>query len=82
MSDRDTCTYELKDGHELVYIGTTNDLERRKREHENSGKKFTRMNKTSNFMTEEGAMKKEKEDLARYRRNQGRYPRYNTDPNG
>ena len=79
---RETVTYELKDGKKTVYIGTTNDPERREKEHKDSGKKFTKMDITSRKMTEEGAKKKETEKLERYRKNQGRNPKYNKDSDG
>jgi len=44
---RDTVTYDLKDGHRVVYRGTTDDPERREREHHAEGKRFTRMTITS-----------------------------------
>ena len=43
----DTVTYELKRGNEVVYVGTTNDPERREQEHQESGKNFGHMNITS-----------------------------------
>ena len=80
---RDTRTYDLKDGRETVYRGSTNDLERRERQHRKEGKKFTRILPTSRKMTEEGARKKESENLERYRRNHGgRNPKYNKDNDG
>ncbi len=78
----DTVTYELKQGNKTVYVGTTNNPERRAREHERLGKKFTKMNITSRRMTEEGAKKKEAEKLKTYRANQGRNPIYNKDSDG
>ena len=40
---RDTVTYELKQGNTVVYVGTTNDPERREQEHD-EGKQFSHMN--------------------------------------
>lgn len=80
---QDTVTYELKKGNEVLYVGTTNDTERRKKEHVDSGKQFGHMNITSRKMTEEGAMKKEEERLDTYRQNHsGNNPKYNKDNNG
>ncbi|NRB64676.1 MAG: GIY-YIG nuclease family protein [Saprospiraceae bacterium] len=79
---RDTVTYELKVGNEVVYVGTTNDPERREKEHLDAGKKFGHMNITSKKMTEGGAMKKEAERLATYRKNQGKNPKYNKSLDG
>lgn len=79
---RKTVTYRLKDGHQTVYIGTTNNPERRQEEHRDAGKRFTRMESTSRRMTEAGATKKEAEQLKNYRSNHGKNPRYNKDSDG
>ena len=78
----DTVTYELKRGNEVVYVGTTNDPERREQEHKESGKNFGHMNITSRKMTEDGAKKKEAGRLETYRQNQGKNPQYNKDLDG
>jgi predicted GIY-YIG superfamily endonuclease len=78
MSNRDTVTYELKQGNKVVYVGTTNNPDRRQQEHDKSGKNFSKMNITSRKMTEEGAMKKESSRLDTYRKNHsGSNPKYN-----
>jgi predicted GIY-YIG superfamily endonuclease len=78
VSNRDTVTYELKQGNKVVYVGTTNKPERRQQEHESLGKRFSTMNVTSRKMTEDGAMKKEASRLETYRKNhQGVNPKYN-----
>lgn len=79
---RDTVTYELKKGNKVVYVGTTNDPERREREHRDSGKDFGHLKITSRKMTEKGAKKKEEERLATYRKNRGKNPKYNKDSDG
>ena len=80
---RNTMTYALHDGRKKVYIGTTDDLERRRREHEQEGKHFTRMERTSRRMTEERAQKKEAEQLKSFRHgHDGRNPRYKKDSKG
>ena len=79
--ERDTVTYELKDGNTIVYIGTTNDSERREEEH--GDKEFSHMNITSRRMTEEGAKKQEAEKLETYRKNHGgKNPKYNKKSGG
>jgi predicted GIY-YIG superfamily endonuclease len=40
---RDTYNYVLKQGRKIVYRGITNDPDRRLKEHENSGKRFSHM---------------------------------------
>lgn len=82
IKKRDTVTYELKDGNKIVYIGTTNNPERRLKEHEREGKDFSKMIITSVKMTKEGAKRKEGEQLETYRKNQGRNPKYNKDSDG
>lgn len=79
---RETVTYELKNGNEVVYVGTTNDPERREQEHRDAGKKFGSINVTSKKMTDDEAKKKEAERLATYRKNQGKNPKYNKDSDG
>ena len=80
---RDTINYDLKDGKKIVYRGTTNDPERREKQHREEGKKFTHLLPTSRKMTREGAKKKESEALERYRRSHsGRNPKYNKDDDG
>lgn len=79
---QDTVIYELKQGNKVVYVGTTNDPERREQEHKEDGKKFSHMNVTSRRMTEEGAKKKETERIETYRKNQGKNPKYNKDSDG
>ena len=79
---RDTVTYELKKGNKVVYVGTTNDPERREQQHRHDGKKFSHMKVTSRRMTKGGAKKKEAERLTTYRKYQGKFPRYNKDTDG
>ena len=79
---RDTLVYELKQGNRVVYVGTTNDPERREQEHKNEGKQFNRMSIISRRMTEKGAKEKENERLAKYKKNQGGNPEYNKDSDG
>lgn len=77
---RDTVTYDLKRGPKVVYRGTTNNPERREREHRAQGKDFDQLKVTSPRMTGDGAKVKEAENLARYRRGHGgRNPEYNDD---
>lgn len=82
MPKRDTVTYELKQGNKVVYVGTTNDPERRAKEHESMGKKFSKMTITSPKLTQGSARKREAERLATYRKNQGKNPKYNKDSDG
>lgn len=76
-------TYDLKQGNEVVYRGTTTDPARRAQEHRQEGKQFTKLVPTSRRMTEAGAKRKEAEALNRYRRGHGgRNPKYNETDDG
>ena len=79
---RDTVTYELKKGNQVLYVGTTNDPDRREQEHLAAGKEFGHINITSRRMTNDGAKKKEAVRLQTFRKNQGRNPLYNKDSDG
>ncbi len=75
---RDTLTYELWDKGKKVYIGQTNDPEGREDEHRAEGKHFSSLKVTSPRVTEEGALRKEDEQLKAYQKGHGgQLPRYN-----
>lgn len=75
---RDTHNYNLKDGKKIVYKGTTNDLEKRAKEHEADGKKITHIQKVGRAKTVKGADKEETRQLKVYRSNNGgKNPKYN-----
>ena len=70
--------YQLKDGHRIVYIGITNDPDRRLDEHEAEGKGFGHMRIVGPSVTRETAAAWEAESLKRYRwAHRGRNPKYN-----
>ena len=80
---RKTRTYALYDGREKVYIGESNNLERRAQDHKKDALEFTRIVTTSIAMTKPGAQSKEADQLEAFRRSHGgRNPRYNEDPEG
>ena len=80
---RSTETYRLRDGNKTVYIGTSNDPERREEEHREEGKKFTKLEPTSRKMTEDGAKEKEADQLRTFRQgHKGKNPQYNKDSGG
>lgn len=74
---RNTYPYVLKDERKIVYIGITNDTERREQEHKAEGKKFTSM--IPDFpCSEKTAHKHEQEKIERYKRShKGKKPKYN-----
>ena len=75
--------YALKEGYQMVYIGQTNDIERRLEEHRNEGKKFDSREIIGRFPTESEARKEEERKLQEYRsRNGGRNPKYNETDHG
>jgi predicted GIY-YIG superfamily endonuclease len=80
---RDTHNYNLKSGKKIVYKGTTNDLDKRAKEHKDDGKKFTHMQKTGRVKTTDGASKEEARQLSAFRRSHGgKNPKYNKTDNG
>ena len=80
---RNTQTYALYQGNEKVYIGTTDDLERREQQHREDGKKFSRIEPTSRRMTSDSAKKRETDQLETYRRgHKGKNPKYNKTDDG
>ena len=63
----------------IVYIGITNDPERREAEHRAEGKVFRTFHVVPPRVTKAGAEMWEEERLASYRRNhKGKNPKYNT----
>lgn len=82
MSKRDTFRYCLKEGNKIVYIGITNNFERRFVEHEKV-KEFRTMQKVGPKVSRDTAEKWESERLNTYSKNhQGRLPEYNKTKNG
>ncbi|OIR01325.1 hypothetical protein GALL_166130 [mine drainage metagenome] len=82
MQKRDYHKYELKKGNKLLYVGITNDPERREDEHKND-KRFGHMNIIGNATTKEGAEKWETERLKQYADNHnGKLPPKNKTSNG
>ena len=78
MKRRNYHRYELRDGRQLVYVGITNDLERRREEHKDEGKRFGSMLPVGPSVTKDTAEDWEEDRLAAYRRTHGgRNPRYN-----
>lgn len=83
MADRDTTRYELYQGNKLQYVGITNDLDRRTREHEAEGMKFTRVEKVGPKVTRETANGWESDRIGTYQKNHGgKLPTYNKNTSG
>lgn len=83
MSKRDTFKYELYNGKRLVYVGTTNDLNRRESEHRNDGMEFTSMRKIGNATTKEAAGEWEENRIGIYKNSHGGdRPKYNQNDSG
>jgi len=77
-SRRDYYRYELREGRRVVYVGITNDPERREQEHRSEGKVFTSMHVIRPAVTETGAREWEQQRLETYRTNHGgKDPKYN-----
>jgi hypothetical protein len=82
MTNRDYKKYELKNGHEVVYRGITNDLARRGTEH-SKDKNFTSMKQVGRACSEQSARNWEQNSLETYRKNHGgENPKYNKTKNG
>ncbi|MCJ7633127.1 hypothetical protein MUP77_12140 [Candidatus Bathyarchaeota archaeon] len=74
---RDTYLYELRDKGKTVYRGITTDVERRVREHERDGKRFTTVWSSASPSCRKNAFKYEKDGVQIYKRGHGKRPRYN-----
>lgn len=83
QAKRDHCNYKLKTGNKVVYIGETDDPDRREGEHRAAGKKFDRLVCDGPKVSETTAQKRQREALARYRRSHGgKNPKYNKRDDG
>ena len=77
MAKRDYSRYELRDGNKIVYIGITNDPDRRIGEH-GGEKDFSTMRVSGPKVSEETARIWEQGRLDTYRQNHGgENPKYN-----
>lgn len=82
MAKRDTYKYELTKGNKVVYVGITNDPERREAEHRND-KDFDKMRIVGNASTQQGASNWETERIQTYMKNHnGKTPQYNQNEHG
>lgn len=83
MADRDTTRYVLYQGNKLQYVGITNDLDRRTREHEAEGMEFTRVKKVGPRVSRQTANEWESDRIRKYQRNHGgKLPTYNKNASG
>lgn len=83
MANRDTFKYELRRGNRVVYVGITNNLERRENEHRNEGMDFTSMTKVGHITTRDAAEAWEADRIATYKDNHhGDRPQYNQNDSG
>lgn len=84
MAERNTFLYRLTGEHgETLYIGTTNDPERREQEHRNKGWRFRSLETQSCALSKESAATREQEAIATYKRNHdGKRPKYNKNDSG
>ncbi len=80
---RDTSKYVLRQGNKVVYVGITNDLERRTAEHEREGMRFTAVDKIGRQTTREAAEEWETARINQYQENHGgETPMYNQNTSG
>ena len=76
-------TYALWNKQKKVYIGESEDPQKRAEQHADEGKNFTRVEITSRPMKPENAEKRETEQLKNYRRrHRGKNPKYNKTDEG
>jgi predicted GIY-YIG superfamily endonuclease len=73
---RDTRNYTLRHHRRKVYVGISNDPERRIRKHVRDGKKFTSCT-VSSACSRETAFEREKIAINTYENNKGKKPGYN-----
>ena len=82
MAERDTYKYELTKGNRVVYVGITNDPERREKEH-HQDKDFDRLRIIGNVSTRNGASQWETNRIQTYMNNhKGNTPIYNQNEHG
>ena len=81
--DRDTKKYELYRGNKLVYVGITNDLERRASEHRAEDMQFTRVEQVGRASTRQSAGDWEADRIQTYMSHHGgATPEYNLNTSG
>lgn len=82
MTERDTIRYELRDGNEVVYVGITNNPERRAQEHK-TNKEFRKMVPIGSEVSRATAEEWETERIQTYKQNHnGNRPKYNQNDSG
>ncbi|MBQ9439986.1 MAG: GIY-YIG nuclease family protein [Paludibacteraceae bacterium] len=82
MAKRNMTRYELRDGNKVVYVGITNDPERRSQEH-SVDKDFTRLVPIGPKVSPETAERWEEDRIATYKKNHhGNRPKYNQNDSG
>jgi predicted GIY-YIG superfamily endonuclease len=75
---KDTRVYALKNNGKTVYIGVTNNFDRRKNEHRSDGKKFDEIIPMTNPMSRESALKREAESIKNHQKaHKGKKPKHN-----
>ena len=82
MEKRDTYKYELTKGNKVVYVGITNNPERRQAEHQQD-KDFDKMRLIGRASTPKGASEWETRRIQTYMNNHnGNTPKYNQNEHG
>lgn len=82
--NRDTRKYELRDNSgKTLYIGITNDLDRREAEHRADGKRFAELVQIGRATTRDAANQWETAAIQDYKdSHRGHLPRYNNNESG
>ena len=80
--DRDTSKYVLKQGNKIVYVGITDNPERREAEH-NQDKTFDKMEIVGKKSSRKSTEQWETERIQTYMKNhEGKTPKYNQNTSG
>jgi hypothetical protein len=82
MTNKKNVTYKLVKNKKAVYIGTTNNPNRRNNEHSRSGKNYDYLEVTSYGISKNEAERRESRNLNSYKKATGKKPTYNKTSNG
>lgn len=82
-SNKKSTVYKLYESGRIVYIGETENLTQREKEHRGDGKKFSKRAAVSSRVSKDKALELEKKLLQKYRTEHGgKNPKYNKNKDG
>ncbi len=83
MGQQKSKTYALYQGRKKIYIGESENPERRAEQHRDEGKVFDRLEVTSRSINKDNAQKRQADQLETFRRgHKGQNPKYNETDEG